>query len=1015
MTWGKRRGAEAKPSASESDIEHVPGAQKANPASRETLRRKVARAALAVLLAATLLPTLPPLSGTETAEALTSTTDYSKILEPVNLFGAPGAITGSTMRLASTGDTSYYINYGNLWGSCSGFVSNDKVSFLHNWDIKFTGKMPSFPSNPDVSRISLKFAPGFTQGRSPTNTTGHIWNYRRLWNENNSSIATTMYFCEMLNGMEQGGYQQETSASWSATQQMSFSYNARTDTAILKVGSSNLSIPNVRSKCGNSAYLVFLGIIEWSHSGGASEARAPFGMSISATFNSMTLPNLDPLISSIVLYRYNEETNAFDIPVNENDVLDHDEVVLARCSIKNQNANAAESGYKEQFAMHLKLADTADHPTQGITPFADATHPLQVNGTTIATAPGDNTLTGDIGVPITLIGNDEVGVTYYARVNQTAGEAVVLSHELIEDTFKGNQFATMKLISEPILKPGTGNDPDLTPGKDYHYTRLPAPNENGWNGIATSPVAVTFFGGDGCDFDQFAIRGSNGTPIAALTPGANAWIQADDVDMLPVEFQATNSVTGAVSSKGTDVIRIDTHEPALSYDAATGTLTAGDAAPAGSGKAASGIWRIERVKADGRPLAAQDVTPRGDAVQALAGGTAAAPSASAGQASWVFPLADGKGQPAQSVPSAQPGFYAATDAAGNVSAVLEVKAATDPDEPGPDDPDPDNPGPGKPDNPGDNPNPSTPTFPTVTPKPGDGPDNPAPDPLKPTHVETDPSTGLSHATVQDAITIPTSPDKVTTAMMAQLIDRRYTVTSSLGDSRITAGPVRLLDAAGNPADAIDRTRPGAWYAEQTFTDAAGNTTTIRLTITVRDSLIDGTIGTIDNGNGNSSANAGTNGDGSGEDHRTALANRISRLPQTGGILGPCPLHILFVLMAVMASAYSLARLRQNRISRDRKRQREEQSATARTGSRDGLADGCTGQLSAGECERSGLSPFDALVYGFITLCALAVGFLALCPWDMLLAVLTVLACVLWAALLHHRRPAGDSREEPAFR
>ena len=43
------------------------------------------------------------------------------------------------MRMASTLDDSHYTDYG-AWGSAAGFVSTDKISLLHNWEIRFSGQ-----------------------------------------------------------------------------------------------------------------------------------------------------------------------------------------------------------------------------------------------------------------------------------------------------------------------------------------------------------------------------------------------------------------------------------------------------------------------------------------------------------------------------------------------------------------------------------------------------------------------------------------------------------------------------------------------------------------------------------------------------------------------------------------------------------------------------------------------------------------------------------------------------------
>lgn len=1061
MTWGKRREAAATRSG-------APLAQGRRPATAAVacLGHRALAATLAALLAVALLPALPATEGVapRTAEALTGTTDYSKVLKATNLFGEPALIQGSTMRMASTLDDSHYTDYG-AWGSAAGFVSTDKISLLHNWEIRFSGRLPIGFSYQNIDRIMMKFAPGFIRGPELSSSSGYAWNYKTEWRSSTSSTATTIYLCEIVNGMEKDAPKNPPSAPL-GKQQMSFAYNARTDRATLKVGSSTLDVPNVRTNLGTSAYLYFVGIIEWTTSAGAPQPSAPANLQLEATFDSMTLPNLDPEISDITLYRHNDATDAYDILVGEDDVLERDEVVQARCTIRNRNTAASAGGYSEQFGMHLKLADTEANPTRGIEPFADSTHPLQVNGSTVATAAGPNTLSGANGVPITLTGNQAVNVTYYARVNQAGGQAVTVSHELVEDSFQGSQFKTVELLAEQPLKPAPDDvdpdDPASGAGKDFHYTRLPRANENGWNNSATSPVRVTFYAGD---FDRFTVAAADGTALGELGD-REAWVRADDTDGLPITLQAS-SASGAVSSKGTDTIRIDTQAPTLSWDEDANTLTASDETAAGSGKATSGVWKVRQVKADGRPLTAENVTPASAGATAFGAegdNTAASPATEGTE--WAFTLTDGKGNARETLPAVQPGFYVAEDAAGNVSAPFEVRdPSIDPGPDGPDGPDnpdgpdgPDNPGnpgtgdpdnPVKPDpdkpssgdtdpNPGPNPGPTAPAFPTITPKP-DGTGATAPEPLTPTEVVTDSSSGLTHAVIHDELALPTSSKSVTPDMMAQLIDERYVVGTGLTDRTISRSPVRLFDSAGNPAEAIDRSRPGTWIAEQTFTDAAGNTTTLRLTITVRDDTADGTLGagTADGGGASGKGNAASG-------HRTALANHISQLPQTGGILGACPLHILFVLMALIASAYSLGRLRQRRQA-ERESERAQQGRGVEAGSGNwpdapwlqAEDDGSTAQLSdptlaaaaqdgtdaAGSARDGGItSPqndadnrtarftiFDGAVLGTIILCAIALGALGFCPVDPIFAAATVLVALFWTWHLARtpRRPKAS--------
>ena len=247
--------------------------------------------------------------------------------------------------------------------------------------------------------------------------------------------------------------------------------------------------------------------------------------------------------------------------------------------------------------------------------------------------------------------------------------------------------------------------------------------------------------------------------------------------------------------------------------------------------------------------------------------------------------------------------------------------------------------------------------PTVTPRPdpdgdgpggsgdgGDGPgtpDDPAGgrDPLPPTSIVVDPATGLTHAVIEDTVTVATSHEPMTPAAMADLFALRYAVKSTLPDGKLTREPVHLyrggdfgLSRAGGEVDAIDRSKPGDWRAEQRLVDSGGNTTTIKLTYLVREGSISGSVG--DDGNGGNGAGPGDGtgagngapGAGPSAGDGSATSNRwssfIHQLPQTGGPFGSCPLHILFVLLMVLASAYTLMRLRQESARREQRRQRD---------------------------------------------------------------------------------------------
>ncbi len=964
MIWGKRKKANGT-------------------TNRRSVSGKLGRALLAILLAATLIPCSPE---TPQAEAMEGTNNYSILYDIQNIDGTPALIEGNTLRVASTLDSKHYDFYSKpyLVRSTAGFKPKRTISLLSSWTLRLRSNITPLTSsemNKKFYDVYISLGLGDSDTYSELDGIG-ICILGQIQVAGMSAPLTESYIMRLAKGEngEKLVYRNPTFPS--SPPSVTIAYDAPTDTFTASMNGEQLTaLDNFRTTYLGSdrAYLHITGGAEWSNENEPNysttnpEKRAPdTTRSISVSFESMSLPHLDPEISGIKLYRKNPTTGVFDLPVKKDDELEPNEIVRAVCTVRNINAGSITGSFREQFDMHLKLADTDAYPTRGIAPFADAAHPLQVDGKTVATAPGDNTLTGANGVPLTLVGTTPVEVSYYAKVNQGSA-AVSVSHELIEDSFQGSQLKTVELLPKRALVPGDPDDPTLKPGTDYHYTRLPAANENGWNGIATSPVDVTFYAGD---FDRFTVTGADGSALGTLS-GGQKWTQSADVDALPVTYQAKNTVSEALSTTGEDTIRIDTQAPSLSHDADTGTLSADDTGAAG--KATSGIWKIERVKADGRALGTEDITPQSHAAAAYADE----------QTRWDFPLTDGKGAATQAVADAQPGFYVATDAAGNRSAVFEVKEPETPVDPGPDeptppvDPTPDTPNkPGTDDPSGNNPGTDKPVAPTVTPKPsGDG-DDPAPKPLAPTVTDKDPTTGLQHDTVEHALTLPTAPGSITPAMMGQLIADRYVVTANRPDGAITAGQVSLFDAAGNPVAAIDRTRPGTWVAEQTFTDSAGNSTTIRLAITVKENTISGTISSEGDGTAGSSNSAGSgsgtngsNGTGTGN----ALLTRLTDLPQTGGLIGPCPLHILFLLMIFAVSAYSVLRLTDEPRRRNSDAYRNDEVLRARR-----------------------YTVFDGLVHGVVALCAVALALRPFCLYDLLWAAATVVVVLFWSALFLHR-------------
>lgn len=285
------------------------------------------------------------------------------------------------------------------------------------------------------------------------------------------------------------------------------------------------------------------------------------------------------------------------------------------------------------------------------------------------------------------------------------------------------------------------------------------------------------------------------------------------------------------------------------------------------------------------------------------------------------------------------------------------------------------------------------------------PDDPLPGrPLGPVSVQED-ANGLRHAVIEDAIVVGLREGVMTPADFAALFAKRYDVASTLADGTITSSPVSLFDSEGLPVTSVDRSKPGVWQVEQVFSDSAGNTTTLRVTYDVRAEFVQTTLPA----GGTRSGSSGGSLEGYGG-HYTQLA-----LAQTGDFFGPCPLHPLFVLLMVLASAYGMMKLRLESFARRRLLRR------ARTTACDGAADGArlagAGDESAGgtsvasdaEELRRRMKLTDYAVFGLIGVAAVALATLALCPFDFLWASVVLLVCAAWLFLMHRKVRATNRK------
>lgn len=1345
---------------------------------------KVGRFVLAALLAFMVVPALPLVSPNQKAEAFEGTTNYSGFFNIVNYMGEAGSISGQTLTSASTYSSSDY-EFSGIWQSCAIFVSKKPVSLLGSWEVSFKGSSNPlwYMTRSDHRMVNTGFHPGLTSTPTVSGGTTYVWDY--VASRTGSGSET----CDLrLRHVESGTLSNHVAVTWHQSPRVRFSYNAKNDTGTLSVDDTyQLSVPNVRATYGNSAYLLLGGYITWQNVNLSGGANAPTRALLTSTFESMELSNLTPQIYDISLYR--ADGTLID---KENDYVQPGDKVQVRCTVRNSNSASVSGSFNEQYPMHLKLANTAAHPTSGLTPFADSSHPVQVNGSTVATSKNDNTITGANGVPITLVGTQPVTVSWWAEVSGSEGGSVTLSQELIEDSFQGRQYSTVELVDEKPLEPAPDGvdpaDPSSGAGTAWHYTRLPAANENGWN---TTPVALRFYPGD---YDSMDLTPS-GQSSVTLSGASPEWKQSTDTEGVSLSGQARNSSTGAISTQRAGKVKIDSTAPSLEYREtvapAGGQLVSDD-----SGEVSSGIWKLCRVGAnsaatasaasaseenvfrefdlegtdgDKKGAVAQTVTgvPNGYYVAVDAAGNRSAPvrvgstpppsverpdpgapdtpdpagpppggdvpdptvtpdddgllhgvieetvteiidpdapsfggsldltdaqaivayryalSSHAGgdltvttellNAAGTAPIdalptdvpgeclirtkavdsqgntttinlhyrfandncpvvrpwepkdpadpdsprhpggpltPDGPAKPqpdgtqrvtvsceateataagtmdaagavallgrhfditaldgspttvtAKSMEKAAGGvvssidlsrpadyriIYEATDAEGNVTEVrltyhlIAAKipgASVNPGQPGGGDPfDPSNPSlPTEPPE-GDDPRPLVPTEPVqvypdgtqhgvvddvlveyVQPGvrwtaddirglmerrysflAGDGgdvdgellsvedaqgapataidksqishytvryrvrdaegntttvrlryylvaapptvipTDPPTPDPsvpviipdpnrpgagggqgkpLDPVTVTVDPKTGLVHAVVEDSVTLPTAADPVTPAQMAALIGSYYQALSDWGDGTVTAGDVRLFDAAGNEVEAIDRTVPGSWVAERLFTDGAGNTTLMRLFVTVAGNSANGSMPGGDNGGGSGGDGAGSGSGASGGSGGFGTALR--KLPQTGGLFGPCPLHVLFVLMALVASSYSLMRLRRGRRACPERRAAlaggyGEWGASAGFGA---AASACGGDGAAfGKGRGNVPAPFrytalDGVVHSVIFCCTVCLGLQHLCPYDWAFALVVIAVEAFWLWLMLRRARRDGRREE----
>lgn len=720
------------------------------------------KGALAILLAATLVPLIPGTPPVEEAEALAGTTDYAAYFDRYNKTGSPTRpiTSAGVLRVAGTASGDWAQVAGSKQSRSDGqYISKGKVSLNHNWTLTFSGKVspPSLSRN-DLDLVNTALVAGVAASTDPNPGQGgnaaQVSVKRRIGGVGGSVLANALQVSTPKLSSEQV-VANEKRISWNGAQTtVVVSYASSTDTLTVSAAGATHSVSPVRSTLAstsqNSAYLYFGGQVVWT--GKTTHVAPPTtNMEVSLTFQSMTLPHFDPIIKDIRIYRASDNSL-----VKPTDTLAPGTPVRVEAVLQNTNASAD----GEQFPLHLKLlgASHGKYPTVGVTPTSGS-----VNTTT--------------GQAVTLSGRTETKVTFNATISQANGAAVTLGLQLVDDSFGGTYENGVTLLAAKPLEPAPGTvDPDnpgTGAGHDFHYARFPQPNANGWN---NSPVTVRFYPGD---FNQMTLTPS-GASAVTLTGTSPDWVQATDTAETTLSAQAKNTTTGAVSTQKAGSVKIDTTAPRLTYRAVVGQLDIDDSAAV-----ASGVWKLHRTDATGTVTRASSVAQ-------------------------TFALsAAGDGASTQTVTAPAPGWYVAEDAAGNLSAPLQVSAAeppavTRPDPTGPDAPEPAGP----------------PLDPSA----------PVPDP-----TTTEGDDGLKHAVINETISEMIDPSAppfggaLDLATAKKIIAYRYNLASNAPGTGALTETTELLDGAGNPLSAFDTTTPGACLIRHVATDAQGNTTTINLT------------------------------------------------------------------------------------------------------------------------------------------------------------------------------------------
>ena len=230
----------------------------------EGLLTRVAKAALAVILAAGLLPLVPDASVVEEAEALEGTTNYGDFFTMGHRGGKPGVISGNTLRGASTQNRSDYEYRDNRWMSSSVFISKPPVSLLHDWEVCLRANLaePSFANAGSTTSSAVSnLQMGLSSISDPAKTEGLAGIVVRSWTRGSGKNAQAN-ISTMTGGIVSGTIAGPASITSLDSYDVVLRFTAATRQITFSAGGQTFTY-NVMASLGSDPYLFLQETIAW--------------------------------------------------------------------------------------------------------------------------------------------------------------------------------------------------------------------------------------------------------------------------------------------------------------------------------------------------------------------------------------------------------------------------------------------------------------------------------------------------------------------------------------------------------------------------------------------------------------------------------------------------------------------------------------------------------------------------------------------------------------------------------